>query len=64
MYLDYLAIKICNYNNKCVGFFPGHASLAYFFFLGSWSEKNVAMAGACCGGLWGCSAGFATGGAG
>ena len=32
---------ITYHNSKCaVGFFPGHASLAY---LGSESEKNVAM---------------------
>ena len=43
--------------SKCAaGFLPGQASLAYFFFLGSESEKNVAMEMFC----WGCGPESAT----
>lgn len=34
---------IIHYNNNGVGLFPGHASLAYFFFCGSVSLPNIGM---------------------
>lgn len=49
------------YNNKGVGLFPGHASLAYFFFCGSVSLPNIGIAVTGDGGLFCCVFGLTAG---
>ena len=55
------------YANKWVGFFPGHDSFAYFFFLGSSSSTNISWETLQDGNKLGVAvsvmAGFSTGGA-
>ena len=54
VYIQMMHAYTLHYNNNGVGLFPGHASLAYFFFCGSVSLPNIGIVATGDGGLFCC----------